>query len=112
MLSVGFAVFDGFAVRVDILERISAQVRARARGSVSFSVPPTMAAEAGLTRAELAALVEALGFRPEAAEAGGVAYTRPAARRRDSPGARRAISAGPVGSPFAVLAGLLPAPSA
>ena len=53
MLSVGFAVFDGFAVRVDILERIAAQVRARARGSASFSVPPTMAAEAGLTRAEL-----------------------------------------------------------
>ena len=112
MLSVGFAVFDGFAVRVDILERIAAQVRARARGSVSFSVPPTMAAEAGLTRAELAALVEALGFRPEAAEAGVVAYTRPAARRRDTPGTRRATSAGPVGSPFAVLAGLRPAPRA
>ena len=52
--------------RVDILERIAAQVRAQARDSVSFSVPPTMAAEAGLTRAELATLVEA-GLRPEAA---------------------------------------------
>ena len=112
MLSVGFAVFDGFAVRVDILERIAAQVRARARDSVSFSVPPTMAAEAGMTRAELATLVEALGFRPEAVEAGVVAYTRPAARRRDTPGARRATGAGPSGSPFAVLAGLRLAPRA
>ena len=96
---------------VDILERIAAQVRAQARDSVSFSVPPTMAAEAGLTRAELAALVEALGFRPEAARRAWWP-TRPAARRRDSPGARRATSAGPVGSPFAVLAGLRPAPRA
>ena len=85
MLSLGFALFDGFAVRVDILERIAAQIRARARDSVSFSVPPTMAAEAGLTRGELGELVEALGFRPEAA-GGRVAYTRPPAAARRTGG--------------------------
>ena len=112
MLSVGFAVFDGFAVRVDMLERIAAQVRARARDSESFSVPPTMAAEAGLTRRELAVLVEALGFRPGTEEAGVIAYSRPASRRRDGTAPRRAASAGPAHSPFAVLAGLRPGPRA
>jgi ATP-dependent RNA helicase SUPV3L1/SUV3 len=112
MLSVGFAAFDGFAVRVDILERIAAQIRARARDSEPFSVPPTMAADAGLTRRELAVLVEALGFRPGAEEAGVIAYTRPPTRRREAGGARRAPSAGTAQSPFAVLAGLRPAPRA
>jgi ATP-dependent RNA helicase SUPV3L1/SUV3 len=112
MLSVGFAVFVDFAVRIDMLERIAARLRAWARDGVSFSVPPTMAAEAGLTRAELARLVEALGFRPEIEEAGTVAYTRPAARRRDAKGARRSPGAGPAHSPFAVLAGLQLAPRA
>ena len=112
MLSMGFAVFDGFAVRVDILERIAARIRAEARASASFSVPPTLAAEAGLTRAELAKLVEALGFRPDLEEAGVIAYKRPAKPRREAPGARRAPSAGPAHSPFAVLAGLRTAPRA
>jgi ATP-dependent RNA helicase SUPV3L1/SUV3 len=112
MLSMGFAVFDGFAVRVDILERLAAQVRARARDGASFSVPPTMAAEAGLTRRELGVLVEALGFRPQTMEAGVVAYTRPAGRRRDAQNVRRSPSAGPPHSPFAVLAKLRPAPGA
>ena len=111
MLAVGFAVFDGFAVRLDILERLAAQIRARARDGASFSVPPAMAAEAGLTRAELAILVEALGFRPTIEEAGGVAYTRPAPRRRRFGGDVQA-SARPAHSPFAVLAGLRPAPRA
>ena len=79
MLSIGFAVFDGFAVRVDILERIAAQIRARARAAATFDVPPTLAAEAGLTRGELGVLVAALGFRPAPADDGSTtsAYTRP-----------------------------------
>jgi hypothetical protein len=111
MLPLGFAVFDGFAVRLDIFERIAAQVRARARSGASFSVPPTMAAEAGLTRAELGTLVEALGFRPDD-QAGVIAYSRPAGRRRDGKSARRMTSIDSTGSPFAVLAGLRLAPRA
>ena len=84
---------------------IAAQVRALARDSVSFSVPPTMAAEAGLTRAELPRWSR-LGLPARGGEAGVVAYTRPAARRRDSPVGTAATGAGPAGSPFAVLAGL------
>ena len=112
MLAVGFASFDGFAVRVDILERIAAQVRARAREAATFDVPPALAAEAGLTRAELAGLVTALGFRPAADETGQSAYTRPARSWRERKGGRRAPNAGPTHSPFAVLAGLRLAPRA
>ncbi|MGD9507710.1 MAG: helicase-related protein [Geminicoccaceae bacterium] len=110
MLAVGFALFDGFAVRVDILERIAAQIRARAREAATFDVPPTLAAGAGLTRGELGVLVTALGFRPVVEASGQPAYTRPAKRRRERTGGRHAPSAGTSHSPFAVLAGLRLAP--
>jgi ATP-dependent RNA helicase SUPV3L1/SUV3 len=110
MLAVGFAAFTGFAVRVDILERLAARIRAHARDSVTFEVPPTLAAEAGLTRPELASLVEALGFRPASAESGAAAFTRPASRRGERAAARRGSHTAPANSPFAVLAGLRLAP--
>jgi ATP-dependent RNA helicase SUPV3L1/SUV3 len=109
MLALGFAGFPGFALRVDILERIAARIRAQARLAATFEIPPALAAEAGLGRDELAVLVEALGFRP-APEAGVTSFSRaPTARRRDKP-VRRAAAAGPGGSPFAVLARLRAAP--
>jgi hypothetical protein len=112
MLPLGFAMFGGFAVRVDMLERIAAEVRTRARGGASFSVPAAIAAEAGLTRAELGVLIEALGFRPQGEEAGVVAYGRPAKRRPQTKAPRRSASVRPTGSPFAVLADLRLAPRA
>ena len=112
MLAIGFAPFEGFAVRVDILERIAAEIRARARAAATFDVPPTLAAEAGLTRGELGSLVAALGFRAAGEESGQSAYTRPAKPRRDRQAPRRQPSSGPSHSPFAVLAGLRPAPRA
>ena len=112
MLAIGFAPFDGFAVRVDILERIAAAIRARARAAATFDVPPTLAAEAGLTRGELGSLVAALGFRAAGDEPGQSAYTKPAKPRRDRQAPRRQPSSGPSHSPFAVLAGLRPAPRA
>lgn len=109
-VAVGFAPFDGFALRVDLVERLAAKVRALARGKTSFVLPPELAAEAGLTRAELAVLVTALGFHaaPEAGEAAFVRVGRPTRRRhRDEPGEKRRRAAdGPTHSPFAVLAGL------
>lgn len=110
MLAVGFAAFTGFAVRVDILERLAARIRAHARDSATFEVPPTLAAEAGLTRPELASLVEALGFRPASAKSGAAAFTRPASRRGERAAARRGSHTAPANSPFAVLAGLRLAP--
>ena len=109
MLAVGFAPFDGFAVRVDILERIAAQIRARAREAATFDVPPILAAGAGLTRGELGVLVKALGFRPVVEASGQSAYTRPAKRRRERTGGRHAPSAGTSHSPFAARSATWPA---
>jgi ATP-dependent RNA helicase SUPV3L1/SUV3 len=110
LLAVGFAGFGGFALRVDILERVAARVRAEARRAPTFAVPPALAAEAGLSRDELSALVAALGFAP--ARGGGPAeFTRPPQGQRRSRGDRpgRPAPAG-TGSPFAVLARLRAAP--
>jgi ATP-dependent RNA helicase SUPV3L1/SUV3 len=112
MLPMGFAVFDGFAVRVDILERIAAQLRARARGGAVFSLPPTLAAEAGLTRGELALLVEALGFRAQTGTEGTLIYGKPESRRRRDQTAKRPGGASAAASPFAALAALRLAPRA
>jgi ATP-dependent RNA helicase SUPV3L1/SUV3 len=115
-LAVGYAAFADFAIRVDILERLAAQLRALARLASPFVVPGTLAAEAGLTRSELAVLVEALGFRP-VPEAGESAYARPqrpVRRPRRDPSVhdkqRRAVAGPTGGSPFAVLARLKVAP--
>ena len=63
MVAIGFAGFDGFALRVDILERWPRGSARQARGSRPPSwCPPALAAEAGLTREELGVLVGALGF--------------------------------------------------
>ncbi len=112
MLTIGFAACDGFAVRVDILERIAARLRACARASATFDVPAALASEAGLTRAELGTLVAALGFRPAGEGVSPTAYTRPNAPRRERQGGRRSAGASPAHSPFAVLAGLRLAPRA
>ena len=97
-----------FALRVDVLERLAAQVRGLARLASPFAVPAELAHEAGLTRGELALVVEALGFRPEGAEHE-LVFARPRHRdkRRRPPAAespRRAALAAT--SPFAVLARL------
>jgi hypothetical protein len=114
LLAVGFAGFGGFALRVDILERVAARVRAEARRGPTFTVPPALAAEAGLSRDELAALVAALGFAPvpDGAEGGTAEYTRPARAQRRRQGDRTPRPATPpsAGSPFAVLARLKVAP--
>jgi ATP-dependent RNA helicase SUPV3L1/SUV3 len=115
VVAVGFASFGGFALRVDILERLAARIRAAAREAPVFAVPAELAAEAGLNRAELAAVVETLGFRPAPGEAGeeGI-FTRASpqgARRRPREERplekQRRAAAGRSGpSPFAVLAQL------
>jgi ATP-dependent RNA helicase SUPV3L1/SUV3 len=115
----GFASLPGFALRVDVLERLAASVRALSRVASPFKVPPELASGAGLGRAELATLVEALGFRPVVTAEGEAAFARPSPRRggperRPSPAERkRRAAAGPAvasSSPFAVLAGLKAAP--
>jgi ATP-dependent RNA helicase SUPV3L1/SUV3 len=111
----GFALVGDFALRVDVLERIAAAVRAQARSASPFAVPPQLASEAGLSRAELERLVEALGFRPLTLEGGETVFARPRHRRDPSrrapvPERKRRAVAGPTTSPFAVLARLKAAP--
>ncbi|MEK0081849.1 helicase-related protein [Benzoatithermus flavus] len=115
VIAVGFASFGGFALRVDILERLAARIRTAARGTRVFTVPAALAAEAGLSRAELFAVVEALGFRAATSENGEEGtFTRPPQRKapRHRPKAERhekgrRAAAGRTGpSPFAVLAQL------
>lgn len=106
-VAMGFAPFAGFALRVDVLERLAARLRGLARLAPSFVPPPELAAEAGLTRAELATLTQALGFRP-APEAGEGAFARGEPRRRERGLAEtpRRAARSRAHSPFAVLADL------
>ncbi|HEX6015253.1 MAG TPA: helicase-related protein [Geminicoccaceae bacterium] len=113
LLAVGFAGFGGFALRVDILERVAARVRAEARRAARFAAPPALAAEAGLSRDELGVLIAALGFAPAPDGAGGgtAEFTRPAQAQRRHRGDRpRRPATPPTGSPFAALACLKAAP--
>ncbi len=89
MLPLGFAVFDGFAVRIDILERIAAQVRARARGGASFSVPPAMAAEAGLHAGRARHIGRGPGL--SAGGSGGCRRLQPASRQAPRRQARQDV---------------------
>jgi ATP-dependent RNA helicase SUPV3L1/SUV3 len=109
----GFASLGDLALRVDVLERLAATLRALGRGRSPFVPPPALASEAGLSRGELQRLIEALGYRALEVE-GETAFARlerprPPARR---PAAerKRAAMAGASSSPFAVLARLKMAP--
>jgi ATP-dependent RNA helicase SUPV3L1/SUV3 len=103
--ALGFAGYGRFALRQDLAERLAAGVRERARAAARFPLPVELAAAAGLTREELAALLTTLGFEPQE-EQGTLTYAASERRRRRvsrrQPGA--GWSHGP--SPFAVLASL------
>jgi hypothetical protein len=87
-------------------------VRALSRLSSPFALPPELGAEAGLNRAELLQLVEALGFRPVPPAEGSAAalFARPERRPYQRPDVaerkRRAMSGPATASPFSVLARL------
>jgi ATP-dependent RNA helicase SUPV3L1/SUV3 len=111
VLRLGFAPFKDFALRVDVAERLAARLRALARAQRRFVLPATLAAEAGLCRAELEAVVRALGYRPVGpadGEAGFMLWAMPRQRRlRPKRSAVAAATSQAVAaSPFAVLARL------
>ncbi len=60
--ALGFAPLPGLALRQDVLERLAADLRARARASGAFASPADLAARAGLSRGELEACLPVLGF--------------------------------------------------
>src|SRR5690606_3648075 len=59
---LGFVEFDGFALRQDVAERLAAGIRSRAHAAAAFALPVELAAEAGLTRAELERVLATLGY--------------------------------------------------
>jgi ATP-dependent RNA helicase SUPV3L1/SUV3 len=106
-MALGFAPVAEVAVRVDVLERLAAGLRAKAKGGSGFGLPIELAAAAGLSRLEFEQVVEALGYRPRSTP-DGLEY-RSAGRRRPASGASRSERTRPFpneDSPFAALAAL------
>jgi ATP-dependent RNA helicase SUPV3L1/SUV3 len=97
--AIGYEAFGATCLRVDIVERLAARLRALARAG-PFALPPELTALTGLSAADLGSVVEALGYGRNGDER----YQR---RRSRSPqGARRASQAKPSASPFAALRGI------
>jgi ATP-dependent RNA helicase SUPV3L1/SUV3 len=103
--ALGFAPLPGLALRQDLVERLAAGLRARARASGTFPLPTDLAAAAGLARRELEACLPALGFAAVELDGRRLWARAPTGRPR---GSRRRASAGRgcPDSPFAVLAAL------
>jgi ATP-dependent RNA helicase SUPV3L1/SUV3 len=97
--AIGFERFGAVCLRVDVVERLAARLRALARQG-PFALGPELLALTGLELVDLAPVIEALGYGREAAERYVRRPTRPPrkARRRDQ--------ASPAASPFAALRGL------
>jgi ATP-dependent RNA helicase SUPV3L1/SUV3 len=95
--AIGFEAFGQACVRVDVVERLAARLRALARRG-PFALEPELLALTGLDPADLAQVVEALGY--------GRDETERYVRRRSPPPrpARRRTGSG--ASPFAALRGL------
>ncbi len=97
--AIGFERFGAVCLRVDVVERLAARLRALARQG-PFALGPELLALTGLELVDLAPVIEALGYGREEAEHYVRRPTRPPrkARRRDQ--------ASPAASPFAALRGL------
>lgn len=102
--AIGFAPLTGLALRQDLLERLAAGLRARARTTGTFASPSDLAAAAGLGRSELEACLPALGFM--AIERDGQRLWTRASSARPGAGRKRRAPSRRADSPFAVLATL------
>jgi ATP-dependent RNA helicase SUPV3L1/SUV3 len=103
LAALGFARFGPLGLRLDVAERLAAQLRARARESRLFDLPGDLAAAAGLKLDELVAVAAGLGFAC-VVEGEARRLVRMRKRRRPDPVERkRAARAGRSDSPFAVL---------
>ena len=92
LAAIGFEPFGVVALRVDVVERLAARLRALARQG-PFELGPELLALTGLEPAELATVVEALGY---ARDAGGRLCPTPcAAFPEHRPPGRRALPTHP-----------------
>ena len=112
LAALGFRRIGRLALRVDMVERVAAQLRRLARGEAQFSLPAELVSATGLGRDEFMELLPGLGFRAMApaaddVPAGAINIRRAKPRRRPSAAHRKErAQAGPSQSPFAVLARL------
>ncbi|HEX5795676.1 MAG TPA: hypothetical protein VFY19_07535, partial [Geminicoccaceae bacterium] len=97
--AVGAEALGAIWLRVDVVERLAARLRALAREG-PFALPPELGALTGLSAADLGAVVEALGYGPNGAER----YVR--SRSRPPRRAARRVEARGGASPFAALRGI------
>ena len=100
--AIGFGAFAAHAVRVDMLERFGARLRALCRTDGGFAADGPLAASVGLSPDALAELVAELGYRSRSADDADARFFVPSrrlpVRRRQ---AERSTAA--ADSPFAVL---------
>jgi hypothetical protein len=97
--AVGAEVFGTLCLRVDMVERLAARLRALARAG-PFTLAPELLALTGLSAAELHLVVEGLGYGQGSDQRYVRSRTRPARR------AGRRSEARPGASPFAALRGI------
>jgi len=105
----GYVRAGDVALRVDIAERLGAELRREARAQARFEVPGALLALSGLSRDEFMGALPELGFRASAAVDGAIQLQRARrSRRRPEPRSARKANAqrGAPSSPFAVLAQL------
>ncbi|OIR09034.1 hypothetical protein GALL_86400 [mine drainage metagenome] len=101
--AIGFRPLGGRALRLDLLERFTAELRGLARQG-PFAPPPALLPPLGLPQADLPAVLAALGYRRQDGGAGPALYA--AARRAAPP--RRGRPRPAADSPFAALRHLIP----
>ena len=117
--AIGYRLAGGVAVRVDVLERFAAEVRAavreakdgRAAKDGATLLPPALLSGIGVSAADAGGVLETLGFMVESSEAGLIVRPRRRPARKIKPAAKPAATRRPVrpvraDSPFAVLEGL------
>ena len=100
--AIGYRVFAGRALRVDIVERVAAHARKLARLG-SFTPSADLLTLAGCTVQEMGEVLAGLGYRPEPENADGVVFFAAPERKRGKRPRRRP---GDPDSPFAKLAEL------
>jgi ATP-dependent RNA helicase SUPV3L1/SUV3 len=97
--AIGFEMLGRHAVRIDIVERLAAELRRSSRTEESFALDPSMMALTGLGQRDLAGVVETLGFVGD--DKG--QYRRSRKPRRNKKTKRDTKAAAAQSSPFAAL---------
>jgi ATP-dependent RNA helicase SUPV3L1/SUV3 len=103
--AAGFWRIGSEAVRIDMVDRLARAIHGRREGRVPFSADPNWAATAGLSRDGLARLMRALGYKLQLVD-GAAQFAWRGQRRTQVQTDPCGDVRTPLGSPFAILAGM------